>query len=65
MNGQFTISLQRNLHLEIMEKCLLLSSKLDNIINYTNEYIFYTFLTNNLVWFSCKCSKRFGLYNEA
>jgi len=65
MNGQYTISLQRNLPLEMINKCLLVLSKLDNITTYMSEYIFYTFLTNNLLRFSCKRSKRFGLYNEA
>ncbi len=39
--------------------------RLDNITNYISEHIFYTFLKNNLLCFSCKCSKRFGLYIEA
>ncbi len=65
INGQSIVNLQRNLPLKMMDKCLLVLSKLDNITNYICEYIFYTFLTNNLLCFSCKCSKRFGLYNEA
>ncbi len=63
MNGhktfhdQYTINLQRNLPLEIIDKFLLVLSKLDTITNYISEYIFYTFLTNNYYGFHASVKK--------